>query len=119
MVVLIALALIVGSAIFASPKLITISGVHLDLAGLTRIFIGEEWEGIAELQSDADEYPNGPPSHVTQELFKDDNPDTIGEVSEEVETVSIGVETWPSCIVALVSKSSARCSVKGPQPGDD
>lgn len=86
--VLIALALIIGAIIFTSPKLVTISGMLLDLAGLARIFIDEEWEDIAELYSDTDKYPYGPPSHVTRELFKDDNPDAIGEVSEEVETMA-------------------------------
>ncbi len=85
---LIAVIFIAAAILFLSPKLLTVSGMLFDLAGLARIFIDEEWEDITALYSNTDDYPYGPPSHVTRELFRDDNPDAIGEVSEEFETIA-------------------------------
>lgn len=81
--ILVATVLIVISVIFSSAKVLTVSGMLFDLAGLARIFIDEEWEEIPESFSNINKYPGGPPSYITRELFVDHNPDVLGEVDED------------------------------------
>jgi len=60
-------------------KLITISGLMFDISGVIRLFLDDEWKDIVSLFSDTQEYPYGPPSYVTRELFADENVEVSGE----------------------------------------
>ncbi|TAW18887.1 hypothetical protein [Rhizobium ruizarguesonis] len=85
---LIGVVLVPAAGVLVSPKLLTISGMLLELAGLARIFIDEEWEDITALYANEADFPYGPPSHITREMFKDDNPDAMGELADDVETMA-------------------------------
>lgn len=85
---LIGVVLVPAAGVLASPKLLTISGMLFELAGLARIFIDEEWEEITALYASEADFPYGPPSYITREMFKDDNPDVIGELADDVETMA-------------------------------
>ena len=86
--VLLALGLVILATTNSSAKLLQIAGMLLDLAGIARIFIDEEWDSILSYYADEKEFPYGPPSHVTREMFQDDNPDTLGDIPEAVETMA-------------------------------
>lgn len=75
-------ALFFGVALGAgSAHPLNLSGLCLNFAGILRIYIGEEWENIIPMYADEDIYPYGPPSHITREMFTDDNPEVAGELS--------------------------------------
>lgn len=54
-----------------NSKLTNSAGLLLDVTGVIRIFIDEEWVEILKYYDDEKKYPYGPPSYVTRELFKD------------------------------------------------
>ena len=59
-----------------NPKYISVSGMLFDIAGLLRIFIDEEWEDLLEPYTE-ENFPYGPPSNITRELFADEDPEAL------------------------------------------
>ncbi|MGV1917090.1 hypothetical protein [Rhizobium sp. 22-785-1] len=85
---LIAVLVLVVAVLTLNAKLLVVSGMLFDLAGIARIFIDEEWSDLLSAYTDENAYPYGPPSYVTRELFKDEDPDALGEIPEHHEPMA-------------------------------
>jgi hypothetical protein len=55
-------------------KLVGSSGLFLDIAGIIQLEISGAFETLTNKYGNVDQYPYGPPSHITRQII--DNPDT-------------------------------------------
>ena len=58
---------------------VIVAGLTMNMAGTLRLFLDDEWNSILSNYEDEKQYPYGPPSYVTRELFADDNPEALDE----------------------------------------
>lgn len=86
--IIISIVMIIYSIIYLNAKTLIISGMLIDVAGLARIFIDDEWSDILMLYTDEEKYPYGPPSHIMRELTEDNDIDLFDDNEKETETMA-------------------------------
>lgn len=65
-----------------SQSTAAVAGLFMDIAGILKLMVRDEWRGIIRAFEDPEQYPYGPPSYVTREMFAEDNPDALGDNRE-------------------------------------
>jgi hypothetical protein len=80
--VFLAILLAIAAPFVHLVKMIALSGLMFDVAGVIRLFMDEEWDKLLENYRDEKRYPMGPPSYITRELFADTNVEVTANTEE-------------------------------------
>jgi hypothetical protein len=65
---------VVQSSHITIGKLVSSSGLFLDIAGIIQLEVSGAFGELIDKYGNVDDYPYGPPSHITRQII--DNPDT-------------------------------------------
>jgi hypothetical protein len=74
LLVLIPFVGVIQSSHITIGKLVSSSGLFLDIAGIIQLEASGAFGELIDKYGNVDEYPYGPPSHITRQII--DNPDT-------------------------------------------